>query len=77
MNLKQLRMNAGRSQEDMARELKVSLGAFRNWERGRVIPCPSLVDVPMYLRAYQCDLNTLIKAIYVTKYERDLATEAT
>jgi len=35
--LKQLRLNYGLTQREMALKLCVSLSTFRNWERGRVL----------------------------------------
>jgi len=38
MNLAQLRLAAGLTQEKVARELGISLSAYRYWERGAVTP---------------------------------------
>jgi transcriptional regulator with XRE-family HTH domain len=69
MNLKELRVRTGRTQEAMAELLEVSLSTLRNWERGRAMLSPPVVEIPKYLDAYQCDLETLVKAIWLSKDE--------
>ena len=75
MDLRQLRLKTGRTQEAMAQALRISLGTLRNWERGRVMLCPPIVHIPLYLVVYQCDLDTLIKAVYASN--NALTTEET
>ena len=44
MNLAQLRLAAGLTQEKVARELGISLSAYRYWERGAVTPMSNKIS---------------------------------
>lgn len=50
ISLAAARVNAGMTQEDVARKMKVSKQTVGNWENGRVIPKPA--EFEMMCRLY-------------------------
>ena len=45
ISLAAARVNAGMTQEDTAREMQVSKQTIINWEKGKVIPKPSQLEM--------------------------------
>lgn len=49
------RINAGLTQEDVARQMHVGKQTILNWEKGKVIPKPAQLE--MMCRIYGCPID--------------------
>ena len=65
ISLAAARVNAGMTQEDVAREMHVSKQTIVNWEKGKVIP--GIPEVEMLARIYNIPQDNIFLPCYSTK----------
>ncbi len=65
ISLAAARVNAGMTQEEIARIMKVSKQTIINWEKGRTIP--GIPEMEMLARLYKIPQNNIFLPCYSTK----------
>ncbi len=65
ISLAAARVNAGMTQEDVAREMHVSKVTIINWEKGKVIP--GIPEIQMLSRIYKIPQDNIFLPCYSTK----------
>lgn len=63
MNLRELREKSGLTQQDVANLLGISRVSVSGWEVGRHKPNLEPEVMAKLLKAYNCDLEALVKAV--------------
>lgn len=72
ISLAAARVNAGMTQEDVARTMKISKTTIVNWEKGRVIP--GIPEMEMMSRLYGIPQDYIFLPCYSTKSRKLNAT---
>lgn len=62
MNMKQLRMRAGKRAEEIAVELGVAISTVRNWEQFKTAPRMTPANLKRLMDVYQCTFDELVQA---------------
>ena len=57
ISLAAARVNAGLTQEDVAKAMKVGKQTILNWEKGKIIPKPAQLE--MMSRLYNCPVDNI------------------
>ena len=65
ISLAAARVNAGMTQEDVAREMHISKTTIVNWEKGKVIP--GIPEIEMLARLYGIEQDNIFLPCYSTK----------
>jgi len=65
ISLAAARVNAGMTQEDVAREMHVSKQTIVNWEKGKIVP--GIPEVEMLARIYNIPQDNIFLPCYSTK----------
>ena len=65
ISLAAARVNAGMTQEDTAREMKVSKSTIVNWEKGKIIP--GIPEMEMMSKLYGIPQDYIFLPCYSTK----------
>ena len=65
ISLAAARVNAGMTQEDMAKEMHISKATIINWEKGKVIP--RISEIQMLSRIYKIPQDNIFLPCYSTK----------
>ncbi len=65
ISLAAARVNAGMTQEEIAKIMKVSKQTIINWEKGRTIP--GIPEMEMLARLYKIPQNNIFLPCYSTK----------
>ena len=65
ISLAAARVNAGMTQEEVAREMHVSKVTIINWEKGKVIP--GIPEIQMLSRIYKIPQDNIFLPCYSTK----------
>lgn len=65
VSLAAARVNAGMTQEDVARVMRVSKSTIVNWEKGKVIP--GIPEIEMMSRLYGIPQDYIFLPCYSTK----------
>ncbi len=65
ISLAAARVNAGMTQEDVAREMHVSKVTIINWEKGKVVP--GIPEIQMLSRIYKIPQDNIFLPCYSTK----------
>ena len=65
ISLAAARVNAGMTQEEVAKEMHVSKATIVNWEKGRIIP--GIPEMEMLSRIYKIPQNNIFLPCYSTK----------
>lgn len=65
ISLAAARVNAGMTQEDVAREMHISKQTVVNWEKGKVIP--GIPEVEMLAKIYNIPQDNIFLPCYSTK----------
>lgn len=64
ISLAAARVNANMTQEDVAKEMKISKQTLLNWEKGKVIPKPAQLE--MMCRLYSISVDNIFLPIEST-----------
>lgn len=62
MNMKQLRIRAGKRAEDIAVELGVAISTVRNWEQLKTSPRMTPANLKRLMEVYGCTFEELVQA---------------
>lgn len=62
MNMKQLRIRAGKRAEEVAAELGVAISTVRNWEQMKTSPRMTPASLKRLMTVYQCTFDELVQA---------------
>lgn len=65
ISLAAARVNAGLTQEDVAKAMRVSKSTIVNWEKGKVIP--GIPEIEMMSRLYEISQDYIFLPCYSTK----------
>lgn len=65
ISLAAARVNAGMTQEDVARKMHVSKVTIINWEKGKVVP--GIPEIQMLSRIYKIPQDNIFLPCYSTK----------
>ncbi len=65
INLAAARVNAGLTQEDVAKKMNVTKQTIINWEKGRIIP--GIPEIEMLSRIYDIPQDNIFLPCYSTK----------
>jgi DNA-binding XRE family transcriptional regulator len=65
ISLAAARVNAGMTQEDVAKEMHISKATIINWEKGKVIP--RISEIQMLSRIYKIPQDNIFLPCYSTK----------
>lgn len=65
ISLAAARVNAGMTQEDIAKEMKVSKQTIVNWEKGKIVP--GIPEMEMMSRIYGIPQDNIFLPCYSTK----------
>lgn len=65
ISLAAARVNAGMTQEDVAKEMHISKATIINWEKGKVIP--RIPEIQMLSRIYNIPQDNIFLPCYSTK----------
>ena len=69
ISLAAARVNAGMTQEEIAKIMKVSKQTIINWEKGRTIP--GIPEMEMLARLYKIPQNNIFLPCYSTKSRQE------
>ncbi len=64
MNMKELRIRAGKRAEEIAAELGVAISTVRNWEQLKNVPRMTPKGLKHLMEVYGCTFEELIQAEY-------------
>jgi transcriptional regulator with XRE-family HTH domain len=62
MDMKQLRVRAGKRAEEVAAELGVAISTVRNWEQRKTSPRMTPASLKRLMTVYQCTFDELVEA---------------
>lgn len=62
MNMKDLRLRAGKRAEEIAVELGVAVSTVRNWDQLKTAPRMTPVGLEKLMYVYNCTFDELVKA---------------
>jgi transcriptional regulator with XRE-family HTH domain len=62
MNMKQLRLRAGKKVEEIAVELDVAISTVRNWDQLKTIPRMTPMKLQQLMEVYRCTFIELVQA---------------
>lgn len=62
MDMKELRLRAGKRAEEVAVELGVAISTVRNWEQHRNVPRMTPLNLKRLMDVYGCSFEELVQA---------------